>query len=112
MPRQDIEKVINDLDDQLLGIAKTFVKRRLDAYETALKKLKDEMKDDTVRYGELLENKKISAEDFDFLMKGRAAQLKIEVLEHASLSKAKFNLMSDEMLRLLIRTAITVITLV
>ncbi len=109
MPKQDIEKVIDKVDDEIVGIAKDFVKRRREAYETALKSLKEKMKEDTVRYAELLEDKKISAEDFDLLIKGRAAQLKIEVLEQASISKTKFNMMSDQMVLVLIRGVISLV---
>lgn len=109
MPKKDVEKVINSVDDQLADIAKNFVKRRRDAYETALKSLKEKMKADTIRYAELLDEGKISVEDFDLLIKGRAAQLKIEVLEQSSITKSKFDLMSAEMTRVLIKSTIEVI---
>lgn len=109
MPKQDIEKAINGLDDQIVDIVGQFVKRRKAAYEEAAIKLKEKLRTDVARYAELLDDKKISAEDFDHLVRGRAAQLKIEVLAEASISKAKFDLVSNEVVGVLIKTAITVI---
>jgi hypothetical protein len=109
MPKQDIDKIVNELDDKVIDIVGQFVKRRKAAYIDAANLLKEKMRGDLVRYADLLEKKKISSEDFDHLVRGRSAQLKIEVLAEASISKAKFDLVSNEMVSLLIKTSITVL---
>lgn len=109
MPKKDVEKVINGLDDKIIDIVGNFVKRRKSQYEEAAKTLKNKMRDDVVRYADLLDAKKISAEDFDHLVKGRASQLKIEVLAEVSVSKSKFDLVTNELVGVLIKSTIAVI---
>ncbi len=109
MPKKDVEKALANLDDQVLDIVGNFVKRRKKAYEKAAIELKNGMRDDVIRYSELLESRKISEEDFEFLVRGRGELVKIELLEQAAISKAKFDLVSEDVVRLLLRTAITVV---
>lgn len=111
MPKKNVEDVLNGLDNQIVDIVGNFIRRRKKAYENAAIQLKNNLRDDVVRYSKLLEAGKISKEDFEFLVRGRAAQLKIELLEHVSVSKSKFDLVSEDVLKLILRSAITVLTL-
>lgn len=107
MPKKKVEELISGLDDQVIGIVGQFVRRRKDVYQEAAIRLKNDLRDDVVRYAELLDNKKISQEDFEFLVRGRSAQLKVELLEHVSISKSKFDLMTEDVVKLLLKTTIT-----
>ncbi len=88
--KKDIQNALDDLDDQVVSLVSDFVKRRKAHYEKAAKALHTNLKKDTRRYAEMLADKKISKEDFELLLQGRAAQLKIELLSEMSMSKAKF----------------------
>jgi hypothetical protein len=110
MKDKEITDVIDQLDDQVVLLVKDFVRRRRDDYEKAALKLKEELKADVVKYTQLLDAKKINLADYELLVKGRASQLKIEILSEASISKSKFTLLSDEMVSLLLKTVITLIT--
>ena len=109
MPKKKVEEVLNGLDDQIVDVVGTFIRRRRKDYEKAAIELKNNLRDDVVRYSELLEARKISKEDFELLVRGRSALLKIELLEHVSVSKSKFDLVSDDVLRLILRSAISVL---
>jgi len=109
MPNKKIEEVISGLDNQIVDMVGQFVRRRKAAYEEAAIRLKNNLRDDVIRYAELLEKKKISEEDFEFLVRGRSAQLKVELLEHVSVSKSKFDLLTEDVVKLLLKTTITAI---
>lgn len=104
-----IEDALDGLDDQVVGLVSGFVKRRREHYEQAAKKLHQNLKKDAKRYAEMLADKKINKEDFESLMKSRAAQLKIELLAEISMSKAKFDEIAGEVLKLTIKTLLVVI---
>ncbi len=110
MRESDIHAVIDQLDDQIVLLVKDFVKRRRNEYETAVIRLKEDLRTDVIKYTKLLDERKINLEDYEFLIKGRAAQLKIEILAESSISKSKFNLLSDEMISLMLKGLILVIT--
>lgn len=112
MPKKKIEDSINGLDDQIVDIVGQFVKRRKEAYEKAAIRLKNNLRDDIVRYTEMLEDRKISKDDYEFLVRGRYAQLKIELLEQVSLSKSKFDLVTEDVVKLLLKTGIDAIATV
>jgi hypothetical protein len=109
MPKKDIENIIAGLDNQIVDIVGTFLKRRKQAYEKAAIRLKNDLRDDVVRYGELLEKQKISAEDFEFLVRGRSQLVKIQLLEQVSVSKSKFDLVSEDVVKLVLHSTISVI---
>lgn len=109
MPNKKIEELISGLDNQIVDMVGQFVRRRKAAYEEAAIRLKNNLRDDVIRYAELLEKKKISEEDFEFLVRGRSAQLKVELLEHVSVSKSKFDLLTEDVVKLLLKTTITAI---
>ena len=109
MPKKDVDQIINGLDDKIVDIVGQFVKRRRDSYEKAAKQLKESLRADVKRYAELLENDKISGEDFEHLVRGRSAQLKIEVLAEASINKSKFDLVSNQLVGVLIKSSIDII---
>ncbi len=67
------------------------------------------MNKEAKRYAEMLSDKKINKEDFEMLLKARAAQLKIELLGEISMSKAKFDEIAGEVLKLTIKTLLVVI---
>ncbi|MBV6441286.1 MAG: hypothetical protein DYG98_03805 [Haliscomenobacteraceae bacterium CHB4] len=104
-----IQDTLDGLDDQVVGLVSNFVKRRRQHYEEAAAKLHKNLKKDAKRYAEMLADKKIKQEDFEFLMKGRWAQLKIELLSELSISKAKFEDIAGEVLKLTIKTLLVVI---
>lgn len=106
---KDIQKALDGLDEQIVGIVGNFVKRRKEHYETAAKKLHENLKKDAKRYADMLADDKISKTDFELLMQGRWAQLKIELLSEVSVSKAKFEGISRDVLRLIINTIFAVI---
>lgn len=109
----DKAKVISDaldgLDDQVVGIVSNFIKRRRQHYEEAAARLHKNLKKDAKRYAEMLADKKIKQDDFEMLMKGRWAQLKIELLSELSISKAKFDDIAGEILKLTVKTLLVVI---
>ena len=63
----------------------------------------------TQRYAEMLADKKINQEDFEMLIKGRWAQLKIELLSELSISKTKFEDIAGDVLKLTVNTLLTVV---
>lgn len=67
------------------------------------------LKEDAARYAEMLADEKISKEDFEFLMKGRYAQMKIELLSEVAISKAKFDEIVGEVLKITIKVLLVVI---
>jgi protein-arginine kinase len=85
-----IDKGLDGLDSQIVDIVGKFVKRRKEHYEQLAKKLQAELKKDTKRYAGLLADGKILQDDFEMLVKGRWAQLKIELLSETTISKKKF----------------------
>jgi uncharacterized Zn finger protein len=104
-----IQEALDGLDDQVVGIVGDFIKRRRKHYEEAVAKLHKNLKKDAKRYAEMLADKKIKQDDFEMLMKGRYAQLKIEVLSEVSVSKAKFEDIAADVLKLTIKTLLLVI---
>ncbi len=104
-----IKQALDGLDEQVIGIVGNFVKRRRQDYEAAAKKLHENLKKDAARYAEKLADKKIDAEDFDMLMQGRMAQLKIELLSEVSISKSKFDGIAGDLLKLTVNTVLTVV---
>lgn len=104
-----IKQALDGLDEQVIGIVGNFVKRRRQDYEAAAKKLHESLKKDAARYAEKLADKKIDAEDFDMLMQGRMAQLKIELLSEVSISKSKFDGIAGDLLKLTVNTVLTVV---
>lgn len=106
---QSIQEALDGLDNQVVDLVGNFVKRRRQHYEEAAAKLHKNLKKDARRYAEMLADKKIKQEDFEFLMKGRWAQLKIELLSEMSISKAKFEDIAADVLKLTIKTLLIVI---
>lgn len=106
---QSIQAALDGLDEQVVGLVGNFVKRRRQHYEEAAAKLHKNLKKDAKRYAEMLADKKIKQEDFEFLIKGRWAQLKIELLSELSISKAKFEDIAADILKLTVKTLLLVI---
>jgi hypothetical protein len=104
-----IKEALDGLDDQVVGLVGDFVRRRKQHYEEAAKRLHASLKKDAKRYAEMLADKKIKQDDFEMLLKGRAAQLKIELLSEFSISKAKFEDIAGEVLKLTFKTLLLVI---
>ena len=104
-----IKEALDGLDDQVVGIVGNFVKRRREHYEAAAKKLHESLEKDAKRYANMLADKKIEQDDFEMLMKGRWAQLKIELLSEASISKNKFDDIAGDLLKLTVNTVLTVV---
>lgn len=106
---KQIQQSLDGLDDQIVGMVGNFVKRRREHYEEAAKKLHNNLKKDAKRYAEMLADKKIKQEDFEMLIQGRWAQLKVELLSEMSISKAKFEDIAGDVLKLTIKTLLLVI---
>ncbi|HRI60377.1 MAG TPA: hypothetical protein PK228_11655 [Saprospiraceae bacterium] len=104
-----IQEALDGLDDQVIGLVSSFVKRRRQHYEEAAALLHKSLKKDAKRYAEMLADKKIKQDDFEMLIKGRWAQLKIELLSELSISKAKFEDIAGEILKLTVKTLLVVI---
>lgn len=104
-----IDKSLDGLDDQIVGIVGKFVKRRRDHYEKAAKRLHENMKKDAKRYANMLADGKIDQEDFEMLMQGRMTQLKIELLSEVSISKAKFDDIAGDLFKVTVNTLIAAI---
>ena len=106
---QIIQDALDGLDDQVVSLVSDFVKRRRDHYEEAAKLFHQNLKEDAKRYAEMLADKKINREDFEMLMKGRYAQMKIELLSELSISKAKFEDIAGEVLKITFKVLLAVI---
>ena len=104
--QKDIEKGLDNLDDQIVGLVGKHVKRNKERYEKLAKKLQAELKKDTKRYAKLLADEKIEPSDFEMLVRGRWAQLKIELLTEASISKSKFEGIAAVVLSLTLNTVL------
>jgi len=104
-----IEKSLDNLDDQIVGMVGKFVKRRREHYEQAAKKLHANLKKDAKRYANMLADGKIDQEDFEMLLQGRMTQLKIELLSEASISKAKFDDIAGDLFKVTVSTLIAAI---
>ena len=106
---KEIQEALDGLDNQIVDMVGNFVKRRRKHYEEAATKLHNSMKKDARRYAEMLSDKKINKEDFEMLIKGRWAQLKIELLSELSISKTKFEDIAGDVLKLTVNTLLTVV---
>ncbi len=106
---KNIERSLDNLDNQIVDIVGEFVKRRREHYVEAAQKLHENLKKDTKRYAQMLADEKIKQEDFEFLVKGRWAQLKIELLSEASISQRKFEGIAGQVLNLTLDTVIAAI---
>jgi len=104
-----IQESLDNLDDRIVGIVGNFVKRRRQHYEEAAKKLHNNLKKDAKRYAEMLADKKIKQDDFEMLIQGRWAQLKIELLSEVSISKAKFDGIAGDVLKLTVNTLLAAV---
>lgn len=104
--QKNTEKSLDNLDDEIVGLVGKHVKRNKERYEKMAKKLQTELKKDTKRYAKLLADEKIEPGDFDMLVKGRWAQIKIELLAEASISKSKFEGIAKDVLALTLNTAL------
>lgn len=104
-----IDKGLDSLDNQIVDIVGNFVKRRKQDYEKAAQKLHTELKKDTKRYAGLLADGKLKKEDFELLVRGRWAQLKIELLTETTVSKRKFEDIAGEVLKVTVKTVLDVV---
>jgi len=106
---KNIQTALDGIDGEIVGIVGDFVKRRKEHYEQLAKKLQENLKKDVKRYAVMLADEKISAADFELLSKGRWAQIQIELLSEASISKRKFEGISNEILRRTIKAVFEVV---
>ncbi len=104
-----IKATLDGLDNQVVDLVSNFLKRRRKHYEEAAARLHESLKNDAQRYAEMLADKKINQEDFEMLIKGRWAQLKIELLSELSISKTKFEDIAGDVLKLTVNTLLTVV---
>jgi hypothetical protein len=104
--QKEIDKGLDGLDSQIVDIVGKFIKRRKEHYEKAAKKLHTELKKDTKRYAGLLADGKIDQHDFETLVKGRWAQLKIELLSESAVSKKKFEDIASDVLKVTVKTVL------
>ena len=106
---QEIQDALDGLDNQIVDMVSNFVKRRRKHYEEAAAKLHSNLKKDARRYAEMLSDKKINKDDFEMLIQGRWAQLKIELLSEVSVSKAKFEDIAADILKITVKTLLVII---
>jgi len=104
--KEDIKPSFDQLDNQIVDMVGNYVKRRRAHYEAAAKKLHASLKTDAIRYTEMAADGLISADELDHLIKGRWAQLKIEMLSEASLARNKAEGLAADVLKLSIGTAL------
>jgi maleate cis-trans isomerase len=96
--QHNVDKNLDDLDDQIVGLVGKHVKRNKARYEKVAKELQAALTKDTKRYAKLLTDEKIDVVDFELLVKGRWAQIKIELLAEASISKSIFQKIAKDVL--------------
>jgi outer membrane receptor for ferric coprogen and ferric-rhodotorulic acid len=101
-----IDKGLDNLDNQIADLVGKFIKRRKEHYEKAALKLHTQLKKDTKRYAALLADGKIKKDDFELLVRGRWAQLKIELLTETAVSKRKFEDIAGEVLKVTVNTVL------
>ncbi len=106
MPAKNVKAALDNLDVQVVQLVGDFVKRRKKHYEAVASQLHANLKEDTLRYADLLADKKINTADFELLLTGRAAQLRIELLAEVSVSKVKFEEIAIAILRLTFKTVL------
>ena len=101
MPKKEkeIQKALDGVDSQIKDLVSNFVKLRKKHYEELTRKLHTGLEADARRYAELFAEEKISKSDFELLLKGRWAQLKIELMTEMSGSKRKFEGIATDLLR-------------
>ena len=102
----NIKPSFDQLDNQIVDMVGEYVKRRRAHYEAAAKKLHEELKKDAIRYTKIAAEGTITADDLEFLIKGRWAVLKIEMLSEASLARNKAEGIAGDVLKLTIGTAL------
>jgi capsid protein len=102
----NVKQALDNLDNQVVDMVGTFIKRRKKHYEEAALKLHQNLKNDVARYTEMAADRKITGEDLELLVKGRWAQLKIELLEEVSISKVKFEDVAVDVLKIALKTAL------
>ncbi len=101
-----IDKGLDGLDNQIVDLVGKFIKRRKEHYEKAAQKLHAQLKKDTKRFAALLADGKIKKDDFELLVRGRWAQLKIELLTETAVSKRKFEDIAGEVLKVTVNTVL------
>jgi hypothetical protein len=99
-------EILDGLDNQIVDVVGQHIRRRKAEYEKVAIALKNKLRDDVVRYSEMLEKGKINSEDYQILVKGRYAVLKIELLEQASVSRAKFDLITADVVKLVVKVGL------
>jgi hypothetical protein len=104
-----VTQILSSMDDEIVNIVSQFVKRRRGEYEKAARDLKTGVETDIVRYSEMLAEQTITKEDYEFLLRGRYAQMKIELLEQVSLSKSRFDDITEQLLRFTLKTAFSLL---
>jgi len=102
---KNIHTAFDQLDNQIIDMVGNYVKRRRQHYEEAAKKLHAELKKDAARYTEMAAEGTITGEELEHLVKGRWAQLKIELLAETSLAKSKVEGIAGDVLKLTLSTA-------
>lgn len=111
MPDQEkkIKTTLDELDDKIIDMVGNHIKRRRQHYEEAARRLHENLKSDARRYAFMLSESTITQEDFEMLMKGRWAQLKIELLAEVSVSKRKFDDIAGDMLKLTVNSLLNAV---
>lgn len=103
---KNIQPSFDQLDNQIVDLVGNYVKRRRQHYEEAAKKLHANLKKDAARYTEMAADGKITSEDLELLIKGRWAQLKIELLSEGSMARNKAEGIAGDVLKLTLNTAL------
>jgi hypothetical protein len=102
MPLKDdkILQVWNTISSDIKQLVAEVVKSRRAYYERLVRDLHEQMQGDAVRYTRLLSDGDLTKDDYELLMQSRFAQLKIELLAEASISKSKFDEIAGKVLRI------------
>ena len=103
------DDILAGLDEEIADIIGRSVKRRRAHYEKTLERLTAAMQADAERYIGLLAGELLTVDEFDHLIRGRWAQLRIELLAEVAITRSKFEQVTNQVLGAVIRRVLDLI---
>lgn len=102
----DFNEFLNVLKDAVLDFASQNWKDQLEAVTADGNAFIDKAKEDLMRWTQLLAEKKISANDLEWLVKGKKDLAEMEALKQAGLAQVKIDSCKAGLVDLVIKTAL------
>lgn len=105
--KNNIRPSFDKLDDQIIDMVGSHVRRRRAEYENMARRLHAELKEDAIRYTEMAAEGQITSDELQILIEMRWAKLKIEALAEVALAKARAEGVALDVLKFSVTTALS-----